>query len=157
MFIFRQKKLCLSAPSRGLFYVSVPYHPPTAKAYPSSASFAGMAAAPQGLFLYDKFGKDECSCAFAKPNARLRDCALYGVQRFFDRVRQPVPAVLACGKDLLQIGYGAGFFKAVKKEKHRAVSPDVFLRQIQKSTRARAYKKSPRPFAFSADKPAPWP
>ena len=110
LFIFRQKKLCLAAPSRGFFMFLSYFIRPRPKLAPSSASFAGMAAAPQGLFLYDKFGKDECSCAFAKPNARLRDCALYGVQRFFDRVRQPVPAVLACGKDLLQIGHRAGFF-----------------------------------------------
>ena len=30
---------------------------------------------------------------------------------FFDRARQPVPAVLACGKDTLQIGTGRDFSK----------------------------------------------
>ena len=83
LFIFRQKKLCLAAPSRGFFMFLSRIIRPRPKLAPSSASFAGMAAAPQGLFLYDKFGKDECSCAFAKPNARLRDCALCGRRRFF--------------------------------------------------------------------------
>lgn len=67
---------------------------------------------------------------------------------FFDRARQPVPAVLACGKDLLQIGYGAGFFKAVKKEKHRAVSPDVFLRQIPKKHARQSLYKFPKALRF---------
>ena len=147
---------------QGLFYVSVPYHPPTAKACPKLCLFCrdDSAAPSKGLFSYGKFRERRiflCHTLLRKPNAHLQGCTLCGRRRFFDRMQQPVPAVLACGKDLLQIGYGAGFFKAVKKEKHRAVSPDVFLRQIQKSTRARAYKKSPRPFAFSADKPAPWP
>ena len=105
-----RKSFAFPRPPGGFFMFLSYFIRPRPKLAPSSASFAGMAAAPQGLFLYDKFGKDECSCAFAKPNARLRDCALYGVQRFFDRVRQPVPAVLACGKDLLQIGHRAGFF-----------------------------------------------
>lgn len=91
---------------QGLFYVSVPYHPPTAKACPKLRLFCRDGGRPPGAFLYDKFGKDECSCAFAKPNAHLQGCTLCGRRRFFDRMQQPV---LACGEDTLQIGTGRDF------------------------------------------------
>ena len=76
LFIFRQKKLCLAAPSRGFFMFLSRIIRPRPKLAPSSASFAGMTAPPppRGFFLTANSGKGEYFYAIRFCENQTRIC-----------------------------------------------------------------------------------
>lgn len=109
MFVFARKRSALPRPL-GAVLCFPPVPSVRSQSLPKLRLFYwdDSAAPPKGFFSYGKSEKVKASW-YALLQNQTRICKV--VRRFFDRMRQPMPAVLACGKDTLQIGTGRDFSK----------------------------------------------